>query len=186
MRTLTVLFTVIVSLCPAALVEWTVESGGNGHSYEIIKDLSGITWLDAKVAAENLGGHLATITSEAENIFVYNLASSYSDIWWSGVRGPWLGGYQPPDAIEPAQGWQWVTGEPFAFTSWAGGEPNQDHGMEEDYLLYDHAPYLWNDVTNTNVAKAYVVEYVPEPTTLLLVGLGGLFIKKRNNLKTED
>jgi hypothetical protein len=41
-----------------------------------------------------------------------------------------------------------------------------------------YAP-TWNDVHSVSGLNSYVVEYVPEPTTLLLFGLGGIFLRKR-------
>src|SRR5262249_35620494 len=40
-----------------------VLNPANGHYYKVISVPGGITWLDAKAAAEALGGYLATITS---------------------------------------------------------------------------------------------------------------------------
>lgn len=68
-----------------------------------------------------MSGHLATITSAAENQFV----SSIGDL-----RLYWLGGYQPPGSQEPAGGWTWITGEPFAFNNWDVTEPNNVDGVE--------------------------------------------------------
>ena len=49
----------------------------NGHYYEAITVDLGIDWPSAKSAAESMSflgcpGHLATITSEAENVFILN------------------------------------------------------------------------------------------------------------------
>jgi prepilin-type N-terminal cleavage/methylation domain-containing protein len=77
-----------------------------------------ITWADAKKAAEAAGGHLATVSNQAE---------------WDQIRALpkygyalWLGGYQTGND-EPAGGWAWVTGEPWECTAWSPGEPN-NHG----------------------------------------------------------
>jgi hypothetical protein len=52
-----------------------------------------------------------------------------------------LGGYQDrmsAEYSEPAGGWRWITGEPWNFTNWGSGEPNDaynGHGDPgEDYL----------------------------------------------------
>jgi hypothetical protein len=108
----------LILLCmPAALaekVEWPVSAGGNGHYYEAVSVPNGITWDDANIAATASGGHLVTITSEAENSFVYNLVSNdkywYKEPQWGHGVGPWLGGYQPAGSYEPSGGWTWVTG----------------------------------------------------------------------------
>ena len=172
-----ILFMSIVSACFALPVEWTIESGGNGHYYEAIS-FSGGTWGEANIAAEALGGHLATITSQAENTFVFNLAVASLPSW--EVYGPWLGGYQNDFSQEAAGGWVWVTGEPFEYTHWSPNQPD-NFGNQEHFLHFTGPSALWNDFDDVNgsLVKSYIVEYVPEPTTLLLLGLGGLLIRKR-------
>ncbi len=40
------------------------------------------------------------------------------------LQGMWYGGFQPPGVTPPNSGWEWVTGEPWDYTNWAPGEPN--------------------------------------------------------------
>jgi len=84
---------------------------GNGHSYEVIN--ISMSWTDARRFAEELGGHLATITSPAEQAFIENLLLRYGN-----REAYWLGGY-----LDNARRFRWVTGEPFVFTNWMPGEP---------------------------------------------------------------
>ena len=92
----------------AERVRWEIADGGNGHWYEA---LTGppirprpIRWADAEQDAEARGGYLASITSEAENNFVFSLIDS--PIYWffdgAVYFGPWLGGLQAPDTPVPA------------------------------------------------------------------------------------
>jgi Lectin C-type domain len=162
-----------------APVQWPSSSGGNDHYYEAFAVPDGISWPDANAAASSSGGYLATITSSAENDFVFALINSAA--FWKNVgadsRGPWLGAFQPPGSDEPAGGWQWVTGEPFAFTNWAAGEPN--NFFDESSLHYlaqgnDNTASTWNDlVADTGVDNplGYIVETVPEPTSIVLMTL---------------
>ncbi len=92
--------------------------------------------------------------------------------YWKNVgidtRGPWLGGFQPDGSIEPDQNWQWVTSEPFVYTAWSPGEPN-NYLASEDSLDFtaqgnDNRAPNWNDLVNDTGADnpiGYVVEYVP-------------------------
>jgi Ca2+-binding RTX toxin-like protein len=69
---------------------------------------------------------------------------------------------------DPASvGWQWVTGEPFTYTSWAPGEPNDAHGWPEDFLLMDPKGSVageWNDAVNAEPwVTGYVVESASNP-----------------------
>jgi hypothetical protein len=155
-----------ISQEPLEVASGPVQNPANGHWYEFVES-EGITWSDARVAAETkifLGadGHLATIHSEQENDFVADLIA---------FRG-WLGGFQPPGSPEPGGGWQWVTGEPFVYDNWRPGEPNNLCNDAEDYIEMFGAPNvaigLWNDATNapllgcTAPAGGFVVEYEPE------------------------
>lgn len=153
----------------AAPIQWTVASGGNGNWYEIVFDnVAGGDWELAKQAAYAAGGHLVTITSDGENTFVYSLIWPYD----SSIIVPHLGAYQPSGSVEPNGGWSWVTGEPFTYTNWALGEPNNYQGIEN--FIEFTASKTWNDTPAG--FGGYVLEIessaVPEPSTLALLGIG--------------
>lgn len=86
----------------------------------------------------SFGTHLVTINSAEENQFVFDL---YPD----GMLGA---------TDEEVEGdWRWVTGEPFDYTNWAVGEPNDCGGPgcpTEDYLVFAESGGSlvpeWNDV----------------------------------------
>jgi hypothetical protein len=120
---------------------------------------------------EHLGvqGYLATITSEAENTFVTTQLGNTS--------GAWLGGEQLPDSPEPGGGWQWITGEPWVYTKWDGGEPNNSYGggwgtaigSSEERLHYHHNGTRWNDLPGDPgvVTSRFIVEWdVPQGACL--------------------
>ena len=173
-------------------------SGGNGHWYEAVyANVSGVTWSDARNAAAARGGYLASVTSAAENGFVYGLVATDGRLWacgssWNHTQGPWLGGYQYDELAEPSGHWTWVSGEPWSYTNWAGGEPNNFNGHESWLCYYSDtavpAP-TWNDSPNEGysnwnaVCTGYVVEYnaVPEPSIFVLLGIGafGLLVRGR-------
>ncbi len=54
-------------------IQWRIEDGGNGHYYARIDD--SVLWPAAKAAAEALGGHLATITSQLETDHIAAIAT---------------------------------------------------------------------------------------------------------------
>jgi len=169
----------------AATVQWAQ----NGHSYEVVVVPGGITWADAQAAAVAKGGHLATVTSADENLFVFGLMVSTPGAWvfdaeWT--QGAWLGGYQDrfaPDYREPLGGWRWVAGEPWGYTNWLQqpySQPDNDmwNGYGEDYLCFfgfsppDRSPRptitpTWNDASDPRpgstsyrlFAPSYIVEY---------------------------
>ena len=142
------------------VTQWTPESGGNGHFYQVICAPS--DWATANADAIALGRHLATITSEGENDFVFELIDD-ENLWTNGgTFGPWIGGFQPEGSDEPAGGWSWVTGETFAFTAWFDGQPSNT-GTEDRIHFYDDTgggvrSAQWNDLGGS-FSQAYVTEW---------------------------
>lgn len=124
-------------------VQWAVDQGGNGNYYARIA--GPLPWDEAKVEAERLGGHLATITSAAENVFLTPLLTD-------GLYNVHhLGGWRVKGT------WRWITGEPWSYTNWYPGEPNNATGSEF-FLASWVQPGQWNDVQVTYVT-AFVVEW---------------------------
>ena len=130
---------------------WEVSDGGNGHSYAVISITGGITWDDALEAARDFhhSAHLATISSQEEQAFVFALLNATS---------AWLGGEQDPDANEPEEGWGWITGEPFVFENWGASEPNEILPNEDAIELVNIRDGDWNDLNPQAVRPAYIVE----------------------------
>jgi hypothetical protein len=186
-----ILLTGVSAVAFATPVLWSISEGGNGHWYDVVQYRS--TWDEANaiVQAEGLG-YLATITSAAENEFVWSHFS---------YAGYWLGGYQVSSDNEPAGNWVWVTGEEWSYTNWALGQPDDERFVaDENRLQFDWwaggtAQYpangYWNDLSSLllsgsvesnlagNPTGGYIVEYdrnpnaaVPIPSTMLLFGSG--------------
>jgi parallel beta-helix repeat protein len=132
---------------------WSRSTGGNGHLYEYVTSPG--TWQAAQSAAAGRSvngytGHLATITSGGENTFVANLRVAMG---LGDMRG-WIGLY---DTCGNAC-WTWVTGEGFAFSSWAGGEPNN---IGAELAVEFFATGEWNNIIDSGNGfnQGYVVEY---------------------------
>lgn len=103
----------------------------NGNVYKVFQyDMS---YEDAKSYCEQLGGHLATITSKDEDKAVFTYVSKI------GNYDCVLGG---SDAQTEGL-WTWVTGESFSYANWNDGEPNDQNG--EDFLQYSSTG-KWNDI----------------------------------------
>jgi hypothetical protein len=118
-----------------------------GHSYMVVIPEKDLEWHQAKAACEALGGHLATITSKEEQAFITKLADG---------RYLFLGATD-----EKVEGtYVWVTGEPFTFTDWMEGQPN-NYGDAENWLAtYDGGQ--WVDVANEGSAFWMPTGYICE------------------------
>jgi len=160
--------------------KWPISSGGNDHIYKAILLPNAITWDEANAAAKLEGGYLATITSAAENEFIFNLVSNDKRYWhyeqW-GNTGPWMGGYR-----KSSDEWGWVTGEPFTYSNWFPGEPNNWGGVNDKIAFFERGHETsskWDDVSSTSAAEnlglfwklnSYIVEFdtptIIKPSTL--------------------
>ncbi|MDC7217855.1 MAG: lectin-like protein [Spirochaetales bacterium] len=152
-----------------------------GNSEYTVVQSSGINWNDAKLAAEAAGGHLVTITSEAENNFLKSTVFQGLD------KAYRLGAYQTGDENrqDPTSNWHWVTGEEWDYTDWYSAEPNNSR-IDEFHLSADQRfNYQWNDEGSavSSMISGYVVEKPSAPTPIpgaiwllgaSLVGLLGL------------
>lgn len=140
------------------------------------------TWATANAAAaastyNGQNGYLATITSQAENDFLFGLtAGSYT-----GFTGAWIGGKSPEG---------WLTGpeagQGFTYTNWGGVEPNNNGYayMNIGSAAFGINPGEWPDGNGTpsggDPVIGYFVEYpLPEPSAALLLGFGSLALLLR-------
>ena len=144
-------------------VQWAASDGGNGNWYQPVL-APGLAWSEARDQAAALGGHLATLASTEENTFVYELVEPLEAFWENeSGNGPWLGGYQDlesPDYSEPSGGWTWVTGEPFDYTNWSPGQPDDSGNTEHCLHLHTRSAATWNDHFETVWAmQGLIIEY---------------------------
>jgi hypothetical protein len=89
-----------------------------GHRYRVMAPGAATGWADAQAAARAAGGNLVAVNSAAEQAFLEQLLTAAGvqtgSYWTGGTRtssGPLTFG--------------WTTGEPFSFTHWGSGEPDQ-------------------------------------------------------------
>ena len=149
----------------AAVVEWTVASGGNGHFYERVD--TPVAFATARAAAlasihNGLAGYLVTVTSEEENQFLIDLAGGIG--WTSGsdeaVEGTWRWLDGPEAGVA-----YWKDGVTLTYADWGAGEPNTFRGIQEDYMVIKFGQTaFWNDLPFDS-GQGYYVEYSAAPTT---------------------
>ncbi|MDB2385069.1 T9SS type B sorting domain-containing protein, partial [Polaribacter sp.] len=167
--------------------------------YEFVVQ-SGITWQNAKIAAENRTffgrpGYLATLTSEEEAAFAGEQASSTG----------WIGG-----SDEETEGvWKWVTGPEAGtifwngdangsspnFAFWNSNEPNNS-GNNEDYAHITARSVgtlgSWNDLPNEGgngvfFPQGYIVEYgTPTDPQLSIVTTTSIYIPFVDSINGDD
>jgi VCBS repeat-containing protein len=138
--------TELVGITP---VEWSE----NGHYYALVR--GDITWQAANAAAQSLRfrgaqGHLATLTSAAEQQFLTDLAGPANTRLWLGLTDEGTEGI-----------FRWVTGEPLSFTNWAPGQPANTGGQEHygEIVNLPNVPWRWNDASASWIDFGYFVEF---------------------------
>jgi len=153
-----------------------VQFGDNFYEFVPAESFS---WNHANAAASartfnGVNGHLATVTSSAENDFLVNLGPTFST-----AQGAWLGG-----EVDAALTGRWAVGpeagQLFTFSNFAAGEPNEGPSNVFVYLGTTLAGQ-WADAAAgvSGAIAGYFVEYqtgtVPLPAALplLLTGLAG-------------
>lgn len=116
---------------------WETASGGNGHRYGLTETTG--DWNASNLIATQEGGHLATITSAAEQQFIrdtFSMASTNEPFWLGATDLATEGVFE------------WTTGEDFLYTNWKRSEPSGT--TSENYLTINWEsvrgrPGTWND-----------------------------------------
>ncbi len=150
-----------------------VHPDGSIHYYDALSTPAGLNWNLAWDSALGHGGYLATITSQAENDFIFGLVDS--NVYWHmrpGTRrlaGPWIGGTQDFGAQEPDSGWHWVTDETMDFVNWYPGQP--DNNGNENALHFGESTFTrvptWNDASALDDSiRGFVRELSADSTTV--------------------
>lgn len=150
---------------------WPAADGGNDHRYTLVVMPEGVSWSDASHQAQNMGGHLAAISSAAEHNWVFSNIVDRTEAWFVDPLGfnigPYIGLYQDrnsPSFSEPSGGWTWVTGEQVSFTAWHPGQPNNVNVQDFGHF-WSSSPTsrrsLWQDIQDFDPSfspRSFVVE----------------------------
>ena len=120
----------------------------DGRIYKIFGGASNISWYDASTECQKLGGHLVTVTSENEEIFLEKYMN-----YASHTASTWMGGYNDGSK------WNWVTDEAFEYSKWEKTQPDCSQGYEF-FLHINHAYFGgWNDLNPFSAVKYYICEW---------------------------
>lgn len=125
---------VAAALAVSSAARAQVTNPTNGHVYTLTA--SSMSIQDARLAAAALGGYLAAVNDADEQAWI--LAA------FPGTPVSWIG--LSDEATEGT--YVWDSGEPFAYSAWCPGEPNNGPGGDEDYVLFGACGGGgWNDAT---------------------------------------
>lgn len=148
-------------------VQWRKSQGGNDHWYQAVCFAESATFDQARDFARGKGGDLVAISNTAESQFVWNLAND--PLLWKrnshrDLCGPWIGAQRARNAT----GWEWSSGEPWTFTSWAPGQPNFESQTRAHYWTHDAMPRnTWQDNGRTaGEVFSAIIEYTGEPASV--------------------
>lgn len=129
----------------------------NDHYYRLTEPLP---WLDAEEQAVLWGGHLVTLRSWEEELWIKNTFGRDQHLWI---------GFNDIDAEGV---WAWSSGEPVVYTNWAAGEPNDFEDEDAAVMNWEgpgcEPPCLgdtWNDL-DINGQLRGVVELIPLEITI--------------------
>ncbi|MCX5682219.1 MAG: lectin-like protein, partial [Planctomycetota bacterium] len=159
---------------------------GTWNLYQMVSSTG--TWLDAYNAAQGMTqrgvtGHLVAVDTAAENTFIKGLYNGA--IGWLGLTDstsatfsalgtqeygntsasalPAAGSQPTPD--QRGAGFKWVSGDPFTYQNWSGGQPDDGAGAGTQDGVEMLADGSWADNKNgeagqTGVTRSrYIVEY---------------------------
>jgi hypothetical protein len=154
-RVFVVCAVIFLFCCVAHADSVKLVNPANGHSYQRFD--TAIDWNSAKTACAALGGHLATITSQAENDWIYgNLLNG------AGIPSSfWLGG---TDSDQEGV-WKWITGESWEYKNWCPNEPNNACGGQNYVHIFSSqhpTPRCWDDSGGPGCYSTALYSYICE------------------------
>jgi len=130
-------------------VQWRSEDGGNGHWYEMLD--SGHAVFDVKRdIALSRGADLASISSPAENHFVYQVAAASGEACRVTVGGQRCG----------SCAWQWSDGSSWRYENWGVGEPGNAGDVHVEMFVGFGEVSRWADVNDWDGScSSIIMEY---------------------------
>mgnify|MGYP001799565437 CR=1 FL=1 len=143
-----------------------------GHLYVAVLPTSDNRgWVAGSLLARRMDGHLATLTSQEENDFVFEMIRNDSRFFEVDVdgnfNGPLFGLFQPEGSKEPRGGWVWITGEELKYSNWLPRQPDDigQKSMRAAFFLRGQNGKKvardagrWNDTSGFYYSSTYVIE----------------------------
>lgn len=130
-----------------------------GNYYKVYDQV--VTWEEARIECERLGGHLCTIMSKEENNCVKELVTKAIGTPPSRWYGAWIGCYG--DRTQ----WYWVNGAKVSYTSWTPGQPDYvgSGPVYQGVIMVDG---LWHDDSIGGKCNHFVCKWTgyPQPKSI--------------------
>jgi len=144
---------------------WVNGADGSGKCYQIIKDVSfarcgvdayeqGMSWFQAMECCYYNKGYLAEPQNMQEQDKIKELITA-ADGMNGGLTAYWLGSndlHREGIFINPS-------GQPFAFTNWLDGQPDDPNGKEDCVAIDSPKEYKWMDLNCTDTIHGAVTHY---------------------------
>ena len=107
------------------------------------------TWNESNAVAKSAYGHLAVPSEKSEDTYLRDLITRSLD----DGRGAWIGGRHNGRA------WAWITGETWAFSSWAPDAPDGATEVASAVRLLAGQDGGWDDSNPDDNVDAFVIEW---------------------------
>ena len=175
MKKMIALFLVIVTLMGigiTALADSRVT--WNNHAYQVCIDRG--TWAQANAKCKKAGGHLVTITSAAEQKFIFKQIKKHKgETFWLGLK-------------KSGDNWVWVTGEDVTYTNWAVYQPDGEYDANRGAIYtttedWGMKPGKWDDCHESWDIVCYICEWDKIPVESITLNKTKATIKKGKTLK---
>jgi len=132
------------------------------HHYYYYTITHNYTWDQAKTLAESMGGYLWSVNSAAEHAAVAQMYQSQSTVCCETFNG----------AYKEGGVWKWHSGEPFTYTNWANGQPDNPNGdtrirVQWGWSDANGVPGQWEDYGSGWDTQKFIIEFPANRRSLL-------------------
>ncbi len=124
----------------------------NGHIYELYDNALG--WEEAQMFCSILGGHLVTISDQAENDHVLSMIGDRQGYCWIGLH-----------CTDGRYSWEWTDDTPFPdYTNWfddeyGAADTNEDYAMMYPMSFGGRNPGEWDKCIGSTYYSSYYCYY---------------------------
>ena len=146
-RSAVILLALVAWPAGAEVISGPITNPANGHDYYLLAPGS---WSAAEAEAENLGGTLAIIKSEADQKWVYAKFGHDGE----KLRSLWIGLRRQ----NPGGPFVWLDGSKLDYADWNSGQPDNGGGVEDCVHMWTDSQNCgaWNDAVDWTSLNAVI------------------------------